>query len=502
MSALQKLFIIVFIVFGCSHVAAQDIKPRVNGLERDSVYMSLLLQEQELKQREDSLVSVINAKRASFASDTTDRAVRGTEILRLEGRLFDTRSKLGIVASKANAIEQEFIMNNMGKQTVSPSPVESIPATNYTNLIRNDYFINNLPREEYDLLKKSQQMQPQFNKLAADFMENYQKIERLTAGYDSITSQRLSDSIYTEYRNLAEHNRYLEAELNTTWGDQYNHRIYSYALLLDKLNKTHILTALNEKEKAGRLSDTEKLMSQPFAEYPSQRLLVLAYELALADVFELTAASDSLRRVQETIDRNRFAVPKIAIDQKEYVTYADVTIQLPPVYTAAHPIPTVEIPPQGKYYSVTVGTFSSKPSPAVFKGATPLSCERLKNGQWRFFAGLFRCYGDAADAVQMLKNEGFRRPEPVVWEDGVYTNLADLASKNQGQFRVEIQGVRGELPDNIKYQIARYARNKEIIRVSDTYYVGVFTDKLQAGELVDVLKKMPGLGVSILNVEE
>jgi hypothetical protein len=139
---------------------------------------------------------------------------------------------------------------------------------------------------------------------------------------------------------------------------------------------------------------------------------------------------------------------------------------------------------------------------ATFRGAAPVYVERLPGGQWRYYIGLFRTYGDAEEAVKQLKEAGFRRPEPVRWQDGQYANLVDEATKNEGLFRIEIPGTGGELPDDVREIVARIAPTKEITRVGDTFYIGTFTNRLHADDVMQALSALSNLTPTVEELPE
>ena len=90
-----------------------QVSARVAGLEGNSKYMALLLQEKQLHQREDSVMNVISQTRKLFAAATAEREKYGQEILRLEGELFDIRNRIGEVGNLINVIEQEYVLEHM-----------------------------------------------------------------------------------------------------------------------------------------------------------------------------------------------------------------------------------------------------------------------------------------------------------------------------------------------------------------------------------------------------
>lgn len=500
----RNILFAAFIVFACltqSFSQGGGIKPRVSGLENDSAYMSLLYSESVLRKTEDSIVGIIAVKRAEFALDTTNRAIKGNEIIRLEGQLFNVRNNIGIVTSKASTIEQEFLM----KSIRSENPFAMAPrtgsgeATNYTNLIRNSYFTENLNRAELELLPTDQQS---INNLIDKFLNDYQKLENIALSYKAAAEPRQADSLFAEYQAAKADFKILEDSLKPVWNDVYGDKIYIYSYLLDKLRRSDELNRLNQKSKESRRYDSNtEVISKPFAEYPLQKSLVVDYEISLARALKLTNALDSLTAQQKIAEALNLALPKITLAQRDFAEYSDISIVLPAVYNSKNPIPDIEIPDYGTYYSVVLGTFSSPQAVTIFKGVTPLYKERMKDSRLRYFAGFFRTAGEALDAVQMLKDAGFKRPEPVMWKNGIYSNIAEAAAKGAGHFSVEISGIRGEIGENIKQTIARFTKNEELTRVGSTFSVGVFNNKLRAQELCDALNRIQGLTANVIDVD-
>ena len=77
-------------------------------------------------------------------------------------------------------------------------------------------------------------------------------------------------------------------------------------------------------------------------------------------------------------------------------------------YSAANPIPVDHSLPDGVVYKIQLGAFS-KPLPTnAFKGLTPLSGEKLDNGVVKYYAGFFRRFAEAGDALRKVHDYGFK----------------------------------------------------------------------------------------------
>ncbi len=511
---LKTIFLITILIGVGLWAGAQQrgtVTPRVAGLEGDSVYMALLGQEYMLKGQEDSLVRVIADKRTAFAADTTDRARKSNEILQLETQVFGLRNRIGSITSRTNAIEQEFILHNMaqgktvatntGAGTAAGSSTSGDP--NLKNLLDYPYVKNNLAGPEMELLRKAQRDQPAVDRLGEQFLDIYQQIKPLVESYDTIASPAEAQQVYDEWRRGVTGINGLENALDEAWGDPYGDRIYLYSYLLDRLNRTAVLDSLNRVEqeiKRTQHAEAGEVMSPAFAAYPAQLALVAAYEQALAGQFGLPQALDSLGGVVARARKLDYRMPRIEVQEREFVPYADPVQGEEQLYNSQHPIPALDVPAEGTFYSVTIGTFASQPSMETFRKVSPIYSLRLPDRRLRYFIGLYRTYGDAVDAVAKLKEWGFRRPEAVMWKNGEFSNLAAATEEAQGLFRVEFSTATGDLPAQAKEVTDRYARHREVVRTGTTYSVGIFENRLQAQELANALGKVAGVSSQVVEI--
>jgi len=92
-------------------------------------------------------------------------------------------------------------------------------------------------------------------------------------------------------------------------------------------------------------------------------------------------------------------------------------------YSASNPIPIDEPLPDGVVYKIQLGAFS-RPAPAnTFRGLAPVSGERLENGVIRYYAGLFRLFSDADDALRKVRTYGFNDAFIVAFFNRITINI-------------------------------------------------------------------------------
>ncbi|MDR0953890.1 MAG: hypothetical protein LBM20_00705 [Rikenellaceae bacterium] len=486
-------------------VSGQSPRVRVEGLEADSVYRELLQTEQRLRVEEDSLLSTIRRERELLARDTTDLSRRSQELIAQEQAVFDLRNRMGVVATRINAMEQDYILKNLFQpEPVSMSMSESVTNSLQTaDLLDFPYFRENLTAEEYSQLVEGKTLAQEVERWVEAYRSAYQILTAAAEGYAVAQNPSEADSVYQIYRAAITRIGQIESRFKEAWTPHFNQEIYLYSYLLDKLNRTDALAALNEKARDRQVFDLDRVASVALAEYPEQRALLFDYQLALADGLNASAAAESLRRAQRSVQQEALDFPRVEIQQKEFISFASVSFpEGGSPYNTENPIPELTIPEAGTCYSVVVGTFSQRQAVSIFRGAAPVYFQRLPDGQWRYFVGLFRTYGDAEEAVQQLKEAGFRRPEPVRWQEGQYTNLTAEAAENEGLFRIEIPGIGGELPDQVREIVARSAPTKEITRVGDTFYIGTFTNRLHADDVMQALSILSNLTPTVEELPE
>ncbi len=128
---------------------------------------------------------------------------------------------------------------------------------------------------------------------------------------------------------------------------------------------------------------------------------------------------------------------------------------------------------------------------------------KTEEGKYRYFAGGFATEAEADEAQIKLKNMGFRRPEVVVWQDGVYTNLAEAreAAADMTQvFRVEISGVE-QIDDQMRAAIDTLAVGKDITRINGRFMVMSFAERAEAEQLAEAVSAVEGATAEVVAIE-
>ncbi|MCC8089432.1 MAG: SPOR domain-containing protein [Rikenellaceae bacterium] len=500
---MKKYYIFIFsAITAVTMLSGQNISPRISGLENDSVYMSLLLEEKILKNKEDSLSVLLDTKRSDFMRDTSNRSVRGAEILSLEAQLFDTRNNLGVVVSRTNIIEQEYLINSLGNEGTLSGNGSGPTGTDNRFLPYNIYIRNNLDKEEYDLLLECFKANNDIRILMMEFSGIYDELEELPAQYAETEDQNSADSLFTRYRNLRAKLMECEEIFSEKWDFIFNSKSYIYTILLDKLNKLGELNDVNRRYRADKIASDElkNKISVTFAEFPAQYRLISEYEILLAESLNLTNALDSLKHDITSFQGDKYIKDNILLSERDFVDYSGISKVTPYPYSNQNPIPELHIPDKGKFYSITVGTFSTRPAVSTFKNIIPVYNERVQ-GRYRYYIGLYKTLSDAyADALALKNEYGFRKPEVVVWNNGEYTNLGSELDKNIGSYHVELEGI-DKISESLREYVNSYATDKDVTFVNGKYFIGIFSNKLLAEEFAEVLNTLPDITASVSEIE-
>jgi len=276
-------------------VAAQQVRPRIAGLEGNAAYMSLLAEDGRLQQREDSVVRAVERTRLQLRDHPEQRQAYSGEILRLEEAIFSIRSARGKLIDRINTIEQEWVLSNL--HVATPPPVSATEAAfavpdslKRRYLVDNLFFRENLPTPDYEALLRAQRLERVAEEYVRRYKENYRQMQELAGIYDTVRNERAAADLEGKFRTIEGMNRVLSDSLTQTWSYIFDNKTYAYNYLLDKLGAEEELTRREEAMDAARrrLTDLEgAYSSDAVTDYFVQKQLVDDYEVGLARMLGL-----------------------------------------------------------------------------------------------------------------------------------------------------------------------------------------------------------------------
>ena len=499
----RKVFIYVlgaaFLAVGVLHAQQPKVEARIAGLEGNAEYMSLLREDAQLQQREDSIVNAVERMRQRLREDPSRRQEFSQEILQLESRIFEIRNAKGRLIDRINTIEQEWVLanlNGVAQQPVGPvaaDPAAAVPdSLKVRNLVDNLYFREHLPAEDYAALRNAQQLEMRAVDYVNRYFANYGTLSELAESYAAVQTEAEAIEIYERYKALEGMNRVLADSLAATWNYIFDNKNYAYGYLLDKMGKEDILAREEEtlSEAARQLSALQgQTASEAVADYLLRKRVMVDYEASVAGVLALDAARDSLKGVAAQLEAIDYRLPRVDVAERYFLDYDSVAFSSTPKYSYQHPIPECKVYANGTIYRILLGTYNTKRAAATFRGAYPLFYLVNDAGKWCYYTGGFATLDEAEAAQALLKKRGFVRPEIVVWTDGAYRNLSLEPDSQKLLYRVEITGTDA-LSDEVKQVIAATAEGYELSRVGQQLFiVGSFDDKAVADRRADAIRQ-------------
>ena len=509
-SSLRKAILFIFLII-CIGANAQEIAPRIAGLENNQEYMALLKQDKQLKQQEDSTLNAMAAIREKFTTDPTNRNKYSNDILSLENKIFDIRGAQGRIINKINTIEQDWVMQNIH----NPQPSTQVSATTLetqtpdslkvSNLIYNPYFRDNLPEDDYKLLTRAQVMETRALDIAKQYLHNYKQVAELATQYETTTTQNQADSIFQRYTAIQNMNHVLDDSLSQTWSYIFDNKNYSYSYLLETSGQEAILAQATKRiEKANRsmILIGDNFASKELANYVIRKRDITNDEIAIANLLSLNGSVDSLNQILKEMSEIEYKLPKVTLTQRHFLDYDSVTYARVSPYTYKNPIPKCTVYKHGTIYRILLGRFNTKRAASTFRGAVPLSYIVGEDSKWSYFTGGFATIEQAQQAQQVAKKRGFTRPEIVVWRDSVMTNISQNPEVlSEVKFRIEIV-TKDDLSGAVKEVIATAAAEYQMSRINQTtYIIGTFASQESAKVVVDALKiASPELKVVVIEI--
>ncbi len=488
----------LLLVLSLSPIAAQQVSPRIEGLEGNAEYMSLLKRDAQLKIEEDSIVNVVEKIRHNFRTDESNRQRYSQEILTLEAQLFVLRGEKGKLVDKISSIEQAWVLSMLDAPSKSAAPASNAAAmpkideSGVRRLTRSVQLKELLSAADYATLCRAEALEPTAANCVTAYINNYHTLADLQLQYNAADNEQLANGIYGKYKTLTGLNGVLSDSLKSVWTYIYDNKSYAYGYLLEKLDKDEILSA-----KAEAMASAARKIAAASGEYESdvvasyfiQKRYLTDYELSVAELLGTTAARDSLKVVAAQIADVDYRLPKIIFTERSFIDYEPLEFTQSR-YGSRSPIPECRVYERGTLYRILLGEYSSKQSAAAFRGAAPLSYARTESGKYAYYAGCFAKREEADEALNRLKAKGFRRPQIVVWNDGVSSDVTPSGDADVvPRYRIEIVGAAA-LSEELKSVVKELAAGCELTRVGDdTFVVSAFEDAAAANRVADAMRQ-------------
>lgn len=511
------LLLTIFALALAGYVAAQPpVKARIAGLEDNAEYMALLADGVSLQQQEDSVMRVIEQNRKLFAEDAENRAKYGEAILALEEQVFSLRNRKGDIFSRINTIEQDWLIENMMSGEVAEN--ELLPdqqtadtiieqaAVQASRLVDDIHFVTALDSLDYAALQRAQKDEYKVIEYVNMLSENHAAMESIRVQYEQTQDAAEASRLYSNYQVLSGLCSALNDSIATRWGAIFDAKSFAYNFMLEKERYDDLLEnselALSQAIRQ-TASDRGRYASDAMCNYFNTKKCLIGTEIELARIYGLGYVQDSLSKVARHLATIDYRLPKVEIEERFFLAYEPIGVSSPSRYNSRKPIPECDVYERGTIYRIVLGTFSQQQPISIFKGVYPLYRLKTEEGKHRYFAGGFATEAEADEAQIKLKNMGFRRPEVVVWQDGVYTNLAEereAATDMMQVYRVEISGVE-QIDDQMRATIDSLASGKDITRINGRFMVMSFAEREEAEQLAEAVSTVEGATAEVVAIE-
>ncbi len=499
MVALNKFSLaLVVALCGSLSVVAQQIQPRIEGLETDSRYMSLLLEDNKLTLREDSISVVVESLRMKYRSNPDGEQDSRDRIIQFENQLFELRARKATVVDSLNYIEQAWVVNNMGNPTTSEQSEQQqamilAPTTNVKFIYESSNVKKNLSEIDYKNLIKSEELEVKANDLCRLYAVNYNNQLSLTRSYEFAITQSEALEIQNQFESLNIQNQQILEQLDNAWGFIYDNKSFAYGILMEILGFSDVL---QEEAELMRKAQSEISAKQggedAMLRYLVQKGSMVEYESIVAQRLGLANVVDSLNLLSKKMaSMDKVSPPKLELQERLFITYEPIEFVTKTIYSKTNPIPKTVIPERGVIFRIFVGSFQYQQQVSIFRNTIPLSYLINDQKRYCYYIGGFATLQEAEEAHALLKSRGFRSPQIVVWSDGKERNLTtDPLVIDTNVYRLEILDVR-TLPDGASQKISSVAPNSSISKVgNDKFVIMSLESQAQADQLIKELQAL------------
>ena len=484
---------LMFAAFSIVESAAQDILPRVAGLEGDKAYMELLRSDEKMRQQTDSLQGVVREIRMEMSKNNESKdenfQARADSLFVIlsntENAVYALRTKRVKLIDQISTIEQNYVLSNVGNIGGAQS------AQGSKSLFNNSYLKESLNPEDYKLLLDANKKEAKAFEYAQTYVRNYSKIKNLYDQYLMEQEEAEAEKIYAELSEAMAENLISERMLGDSWNEVFDNKNYAYSYFLEKENRIDLLELaegmMNDVQQE-KLSAMENCMSESVMNYCLQKPIALTYELYVAKLLNLPAAIDSLTIAARNVRSIDYRMPLIDIERRSFVNYEPIEFSSRSPYNSTNPIPDNVIYEYGTIYRILVGTFKYRQQPSIFRGASPLYVEAREDGRFSYYVGGLRTRDEAESAMEVMKKKGFRDPQIVEWCDGIKTNLSKEEDGERITYRISI--TNGSLSDMVREVISTMAEGCQLSRLAeDNFLVSSFASRAVAERVANAISK-------------
>lgn len=165
----------------------------------------------------------------------------------------------------------------------------------------------------------------------------------------------------------------------------------------------------------------------------------------------------------------------------------------------------MEIPKELVYRVQLFSVGNRSTNLATFRGLRPIFENRNASGRWIYYAGQFYTYQEAQQALNRVKRAGFPNAIIAAFNNGESINLRSARTLEQrvdqvASYQVKLSGYPSGIPDRV-LDIIRSNTDRDIAKGvdngKDIYFIGPFTNRAEAQNLLKLIEEIGGEQISI-----
>ena len=475
-------------------LSAQEIMPRIAGLEDNKAYIDLLRSDEKLRRQTDSLMNVVRTVRMEMSknNETRDEQTQARAdslfvvLSNAETAVYSMRTKRVKLIDQISTIEQNHVLSTMGDIGGAQASQGS------KSLYANDYFKKSFEADDYKHLMEVHEKEAKTYGYVQNYVKNYAKIKDLYNQYLMELEESEAEKIYAEIADVMAENLILERMVGDSWSEIFDQKSYIYSYFLEKENRLDLLELTENmmaETRQAKLALIDNCVSEHVVDYCLQKPLSLNYELYVAKLLNLTSAIDSLSIAARNVRSIDYRLPIIDIDRRSFVNYEPIEFSSKSPYnTTTNPIPDNVVYEYGTIYRIWVGTYKYRQQPSIFRGASPLYLEKRDDGRFDYYVGGLHTRNEAESALEIMKKKGFREPQIIEWCDGVKTNLSKGGGGERVTYRISISN--GALDDVVREVISTMAEGCQVSRLGENkFLVSSFVSRATAERIAQAISK-------------
>lgn len=515
----------LFVATMLSVAAVAKLHDPIDELRNNSEYVALQHADRELAVKEDSVSMVISSTRERFriytdslsnisAAPTSEDYNRFSDrIIELEQQVFDIRTMRGDIIARINALEQEWVLEQMNAPIEEVVEVDHTPEVverpKYRNLVDNYCIKDVIGTEDYAELLEAQKEDEEMDALVLQYHNIYDRMATTVQHYLTTESEVEAEELYALFATLKDRADVLAEKIDGHWNHVLDTKYYAYGYVLERNHHYELLDSSSTD-----FTEMRRDCSREAGYYHTDALMHYAlgrptlrdFERDFARTMGLDSAADSIALLQRDNQSIEYRLePILSPERRLFIDYEPIIIGRTNFYKDTNPIPELKVYERGTIYRIRLGEFRNKQPMTLFKGVQPLYITRSEKGNYVYYAGGFATRHDADEAQLFLKEKGFKSPEICRWLNGEMINIStadeDVDDIPLVGKRYMIKITADTLPEDVRALIAAEAARKSVSKEVDGFILGAFDSYDEASMLVTLLSESMSAPINIIEIE-